>query len=81
MLANKIKTEFLQKQIDKEFPVLFEGTYTAGKDIASGYTTNFLRVQLPLTDELSVENDIKKVRISALTQDNDGLLAELTNTI
>lgn len=81
LLANKIRTEFLQKQINKEFPVLFEGTYTAGKDIASGYTTNFLRVQLPLTDELSVENDIKKVRISALTQDNDGLLAELTNTI
>ena len=79
-LGKRIKQESLQMQIGKEYPVLFEKSYSDedGKLSGySGYTTNYLRVQLPTKHELVIENEIKNVRLMSLTKNSDALLAKL----
>ena len=73
-LANKAKQNFLQKNLDKTFPVLWEGHSNNTENIkqqAFGYTPNYLRITRTITVGESIENQILPVRLLSI---RDGML-------
>lgn len=63
-LEEKIRSEFMKKQVGKTLPVLFESK--SDKDgYMSGYSTNYLRVS---TKDPANENDIKNVLINRVEE-------------
>jgi threonylcarbamoyladenosine tRNA methylthiotransferase MtaB len=78
-LASLHKQKTLQQFVDREFEVLIEGnreTDDAGNRVWSGYTPNFLRVRVPATPSLDLQNQLLSVRTRELSQDGEALLAE-----
>ncbi|MGO3017841.1 MAG: tRNA (N(6)-L-threonylcarbamoyladenosine(37)-C(2))-methylthiotransferase MtaB [Anaerococcus sp.] len=61
-LEEKIRIEFMKKQVGKILPVLFE-TKTDKEGYMSGYSTNYLRVN---TKDSVNDNDIKNILIKDL---------------
>ena len=60
-LANKTKQKFLEKNLGKTFPVLWEGhTNNIGNNEQQvfGYTPNYLRMSRTITAGESIENQI-----------------------
>ena len=70
-LEEKIRNEFLQKQIGKTLSVLFESKSDL-EGYMSGYSTNYLRVNVKANVK---ENDIKDIKITKIK--NDELVGEL----
>ena len=77
-LAAKMKLAWLQKHINRKFPVLWEskkrveGTGTARY---YGYTPNFMRVQIDSNALLT--NEIRMTRLKTVSSDSQNLVGEL----
>ena len=77
-LASKLKRETLQRQIGKEFEVLFESSDSNNSQSSfSGYTNNFLRAEVDYSGKASLENEIKKVKVVSVNDEGDTLKGEL----
>ncbi|MFQ5661358.1 MAG: tRNA (N(6)-L-threonylcarbamoyladenosine(37)-C(2))-methylthiotransferase MtaB [Gammaproteobacteria bacterium] len=79
-LSERLRSNYLRKHVGREFPVLFEKSYKGGNGNRfsySGYTTNYLRIQLNTSRALSLDNEIRDVRIRSLSEDSQSLLADL----
>lgn len=74
-LGEKMKRELLQSYIGRELPVLIEGTPTASDANWSGYTPNFLRVQIKTPSTADLENQIIPLHLQQLSPAGDSLLA------
>jgi len=72
-LAAKHKRETFERYLGANFDVLFEGQNDDQQ--WRGYTPNFLRVAVSSNEDL--ENTIRNVRINAISDDGDHLIAEL----
>lgn len=70
-LGESMKRSMTADYVGRTLPVLIEGS---GENGWSGYTPNFLRVQLAPTPELSLENRIIEIMLSGTTEDGQGLL-------
>ena len=81
MLAESMKRDFLEMQRDKVTEVLFENTteQVDNEIIYSGYTSNYVRTQIALPEEHSLENKIKEVRLEGVGSSGDTLLGHLDN--
>jgi len=80
MLADKLKRAYLENHVSREFPVLFEGSHQCnetGNIKYSGYTPNFLRVQLDSRVKLTIENKIRNIATLAISHDGSSLQASL----
>jgi len=76
-LANEMKQQFCRDNLGNTFPVLWEA-YTEpyrGKQLAFGYTANYLRVACMIGNDESLENQTVDARLTAL--DENYILAEL----
>jgi len=79
-LGQQLKQANQQANLGREFPVLIEGkTENSGKKetIWSGYTPNFLRVAIEASTGLELENRIRQVRLEALSDSGDHIIASL----
>jgi len=79
-LGQRLKQANQQANLGQEFPVLIEGkaeTNEKGEAIWSGYTPNFLRVAIPAPTGLALDNSIQQVRLGALSDTGDHILASL----
>jgi threonylcarbamoyladenosine tRNA methylthiotransferase MtaB len=77
-LASASRRRVLERATGSEFDVLVEGRTGEGADDStawSGYTPNFLRVELPAAASEDLENRILRVRCLDLTEDGERLLA------
>jgi threonylcarbamoyladenosine tRNA methylthiotransferase MtaB len=76
-IGEMMKQEILSSYVDKEFPVLIESAPTAPDAFWSGYTPNFLRVEInhPIEDDL--ENRIIPVKLLQLSKSGDTLMGSL----
>jgi threonylcarbamoyladenosine tRNA methylthiotransferase MtaB len=72
-LGESMKRATLEACIGRTFPVLVEG---AGEDGWSGYTPNFLRVQLAPTPGVSLENRIVQIRLTGTSEDGRTLFGK-----
>ncbi|MCW8890612.1 MAG: tRNA (N(6)-L-threonylcarbamoyladenosine(37)-C(2))-methylthiotransferase MtaB, partial [Sedimenticola sp.] len=80
-LGEKMKRSLLQSYIGREFPVLIESASTSPNGGWSGYTPNFLRVQVNACSTENLENQIIPLQLQQLTPSGDALLATpLTGT-
>ncbi len=76
-LGERLKRETLSRFIGRRFPVLME-SHLAGPPAGwSGYTPNFLRVNMPVAQPLDLENRVVDVRLQQLTDSGDALTATL----
>jgi threonylcarbamoyladenosine tRNA methylthiotransferase MtaB len=77
-LGRRMKRELLARQLGRIYPVLFEGGAHA-EGAAGGYTPNFLRTEVRLPPGApSLCNEIHAVRITAVADDGENLIGELT---
>jgi len=77
-LAAAMKLRAFETQLGRTLPVLLEsGTEAADEPRCAGYTPNYLRVQAPVSDVASIENQICKVRLTSIAHDGHTLLGEL----
>ncbi|QFY44787.1 tRNA (N(6)-L-threonylcarbamoyladenosine(37)-C(2))-methylthiotransferase MtaB [Candidatus Methylospira mobilis] len=81
LLAERQKTQAQAHLLGSIAEILWEQAKPApeqtGLDIISGYTPDYQRVALLLTDGRQLENTITPVRITALATEQDYLLAEM----
>ncbi|TAL41698.1 MAG: tRNA (N(6)-L-threonylcarbamoyladenosine(37)-C(2))-methylthiotransferase MtaB [Methylovulum sp.] len=76
-LANDMKQQFCRSNLGNRFPVLWEA-YTEAygeKQLAFGYTPNYLRVACVVDNEASLENQTVETRLTAFS--NDCIFGEL----
>ena len=79
-LGQKLKQTNQQAYLGQEFSVLIENkteTSEKGQAIWNGYTPNFLRVAVQAPAGMTLENCIRKVRLEALSDTGDYILASL----
>lgn len=72
ILANEMKQEFYEANINQEFPVLWEGysePYMEGKQLVFGYTPNYVRVACVINNDESIENQTIDIKITAVRED------------
>lgn len=70
-LANELKQQFCRGNLGNTFPVLWEA-YTepyGEKQLAFGYTPNYLRVACVIANNESLENRIVNARLTAINED------------
>lgn len=78
-LGARLRRERLETMRGEQAEVLWERprqTGTPGEVIYTGYTPNFLRVEMPGPVDWDLENRITRVRLTALNPEADALLAE-----
>tara|TARA_R110002072_G_scaffold30092_1_gene94186 strand:- start:8059 stop:9336 length:1278 start_codon:yes stop_codon:yes gene_type:complete len=74
-LAKSMRQICLQDQLNKSHSVLWE---TCNENNAwTGYTDNFIRVEMEATENLNLENKISKVKVSDIATDASHCIAEL----
>jgi len=78
MLGRKLKRETLERFVGRRFPVLIEGRQKDGG--WSGYTPNFLRVQVRSNALGDLQNRICEVTLSGLSEDGGELTGRLADT-
>jgi len=78
-LGERLKRQTLERFIVREYPVLIEGDEESPQAALSGYTPNFLRVQLD-TDNKELINRIQWVRLGGLVETGDALTASLVRS-
>ena len=77
-LAAEMKKTYLQKHIDREFPILWEGnskTEQAGSTRYLGYTPNFIRTQIDVTSDEIITNKIQLVKLSSVNPNGQNLIS------
>ena len=72
-LGESMKRSTAEAYLGRTLPVLVEGS---GENGWSGYTPNFLRVQLAATPGVSLGNLIVDVRLTGISEDGQSLTAE-----
>jgi threonylcarbamoyladenosine tRNA methylthiotransferase MtaB len=79
-LADRLKADFLQKQLGMTVPVLWERgrlldeNNALGEKVFTGYTPNFCKLETKVAGTILLENKIRNTAISAVSQ--EGLLLE-----
>jgi threonylcarbamoyladenosine tRNA methylthiotransferase MtaB len=70
-LAETLKQDFLETQIGREYPILWEGTpeSSAKSGLTFGYTPNYLKVACPAQLDAPINNDIRPAKIISTTED------------
>ncbi len=79
-LGQQLKQINQQANLGAELPVLIESkaeTSAEGAILWSGYTPNFLRVAVQAPAGLALENQIRQVRLEAISEAGDHILATL----
>jgi threonylcarbamoyladenosine tRNA methylthiotransferase MtaB len=80
LLANQMKRTAMKKYLRRALPVLWEQN-TAQDDMGSvkysGYTPNFLRVEIEVPSRVVLDNEIRKARLISVTPAGESLVAEL----
>lgn len=78
-LASMMKSRFLTTQIGKRISVLFESKVSerGNQHGYSGYSPNYLRVQLANSKALPLQNTIREVEVSAMAANDSELIAAL----
>lgn len=75
-----LKRKYLERQSGKIYPVLFENLMhnrESGVSFYSGYAPNYVRVLVPRVNcNEQIRNQIKRVKITGLTQECDALTGE-----
>jgi len=82
VLQNKIKQQYLQQQIGKDYRILIETSSTIDDKKSAnyfGYTNNYLRAQLTLPNETMIENKIVNAKAVSLTNDNNVLNCKIVD--
>jgi len=77
-LAADMKKTYLQKHINKAFPILWEGTSKAeqtGSTRYFGYTPNFVRTQIDIESSEVLTNTIQQARITCVNPNGENVLA------
>ena len=79
-LAADMKRTYLQKHINKTFPILWEGsskTEKTGSIRYFGYTPNFVRAQIDIDSSEVLTNTIQRARITCVNPNGENLLSKL----
>ncbi len=66
-LGEELEQKYLSKYIGRELEVLFEGKVKRKKDIYTGHTMNYMKVEVESAEELT--NEIKSVTIERVEKD------------
>ena len=77
-LATEMKRAYLQKHINKAFPVLWEGNSNSeetGKTRYFGYTPNFMRTQIDIDSSEVLTNTIQQARLTCVNPNGENILA------
>mgnify|MGYP001279754721 CR=1 FL=1 len=77
-LAADMKRTYLQKHINKVFPILWEGSSKTEKTDPTryfGYTPNFVRAQIDINSSEVLTNTIQQARITCVNQNGENILA------
>ena len=77
-LAADMKRDYLQKHINKEFPILWESGSNAeqtGTTRYFGYTPNFVRTQIDIDSSEILTNTIQQARITCVNPNGENVLA------
>ncbi len=77
-LGERMKRQLMESHIGREYPVLIEGKQSSERGW-SGYTPNFLRVDIDPEGETKLANTIRKVRLEGVTENGGGLFGRLVN--
>jgi threonylcarbamoyladenosine tRNA methylthiotransferase MtaB len=72
-LAAGLWQEFAATQLQKIKPVLFERAVMQGVAVYSGYTDNYLRVEVPTNRNLAMANTIAPVRMESLAVNGEAM--------
>lgn len=80
-LGERLKQATLQRFIGRSFSVLVESALAEPESGWSGYTPNFLRVNMPPSSGTDLENRLVEVRLQRLADAGDSLLATLEKEI
>ncbi len=70
--SQQMKQDFYTANIGNEFPVLWEGyneSYSENKQLAFGYTPNYLRIGCLIDLDQSIENKTLTVKLTASTDE------------
>lgn len=73
-----MKKTYLQKHIDREFPILWEGnskTEQTGPTRYFGYTPNFIRTQIDVTSDEIITNKIQLVKLSSMNPNGQNVIS------
>lgn len=76
-LGSRLKSQTLESYIGRHFPVLIEGADSSDTQRWSGYTPNFLRIDMTEASEPDLENSIRMLRMRGISESGDALIAEL----
>ncbi len=79
LLAGKSRYSVLRKNIGRVFEVLIEGkskSASPGQSKWSGYTPNYLRINIEADESAELENQLITVRATAINADGDALIVE-----
>lgn len=74
-LGEQCKKATLENYIGREFPVLIESRVENSDYPWTGYTPNFLRVELKGAQSPSLENSIQQVKLEAIAEKGESLIA------
>jgi len=78
-LAAEMKRAYLQKHINKAFPILWEGssnTEQTGTTRYFGYTPNFMRTQIDIDSGEVLTNTIQQARLACVNPNGTNISAE-----
>ena len=79
-LAAEMKRAYLQKHINKSFPILWEGsskTEQTGTTRYFGYTPNFIRAQIDIDSGEVLTNTIQQARLTSVNTNGANILAKI----
>ncbi len=76
-LGNRLKSQTQESYTGRHFPVLTEGADSSDKQRWSGYTPNFLCIELTEIGEPGLKNSIRMLRMKGISESGDALIAEL----
>ena len=80
-LGVRLKRATLQRFVGRQSSLLVETcSDETGESLWSGYTPNFLRVDLAAPIDAGLQNQLVDVRLAAISNDGDRLRAELINS-
>ena len=72
-----MKRAYLQKHINREFPILWEGSSKieqTGSTRYFGYTPNFVRTQIDIDSNEILTNTIQQARITSVNPNGENFL-------
>lgn len=79
-LAAEMKKSYLEKHINREFPILWEGNSITDKTECTryfGYTPNFIRAQIDVNPDETLTNKILRARITSVHSNGKNILSKL----